>query len=143
MVDVTLNFTKTTPPLQSHICWIVSDVIFKKNCSLNLRSPMLSFKKCFLTFDDSFFNSSQNYHIYHMHFGRSLNTKYAKYTKVGEVPTFRASDTDTDLPIGSADLFNAFQYLKNRFIASKWRFISGTIASSHKNIGTFYVKVSL
>ncbi len=54
-----------------------------------------------------------------MHFGRSLNTKYAKYTKVGEVPTFRASDTDTDLPIVSAHLFNAFQYLKNRFIASK------------------------
>jgi hypothetical protein len=39
--------------------------------------------------------------------------------KVGEVPTFRASDTDTDLPIVSTDLFSGFQYLKNRFIASK------------------------
>ncbi len=28
--------------------------------------------------------------------------------KVGEVPTFRASDTDTDLPIVSADLFHGF-----------------------------------
>jgi hypothetical protein len=37
--------------------------------------------------------------------------------KVGEVPTFRASDTD--LPIVSTDLFGGFQYLKNRFIASK------------------------
>jgi hypothetical protein len=39
--------------------------------------------------------------------------------KVGEVPSFRASDTDTDLPIVSADLFHEFQYLKNCFIASK------------------------
>jgi hypothetical protein len=39
--------------------------------------------------------------------------------KVGKVPTFRASDTDTDLPIVSTDLFSEFQYLKNRFIASK------------------------
>jgi hypothetical protein len=39
--------------------------------------------------------------------------------KVGEVPTFRASDTDTDLPIVSTDLFSGFQYLKNCFIASK------------------------
>jgi hypothetical protein len=31
---------------------------------------------------------------------------------VGEVPTFRASDTDTDLPIVSTDLFGGFQYLK-------------------------------
>jgi hypothetical protein len=41
------------------------------------------------------------------------------YTKVGKVPTFRASDTDTDLPIVSTDLFSEFQYLQNRFIASK------------------------
>jgi hypothetical protein len=54
--------------------------------------------------------------------------------KVGEVPTFRASDTDTDLPIVSTDLFGGFQYLKNWFIASKWRFISDTIASLHKKI---------
>jgi hypothetical protein len=40
---------------------------------------------------------------------------------VGEVPTFRASETDTDLPIVSTDLFNGFQYQNNRFIASKWR----------------------
>jgi hypothetical protein len=40
-------------------------------------------------------------------------------TKVGEVPTFRASDTDTDLPIVSSVLFNGFQYQKNRFIPSK------------------------
>jgi hypothetical protein len=39
--------------------------------------------------------------------------------KVGEVPTFRAYDTDTDLPILSAYLFNGSQYLNNRFIASK------------------------
>jgi hypothetical protein len=39
--------------------------------------------------------------------------------KVGKVPTFRASDTDTDLPIVSTDHFSEFQYLKNRFIASK------------------------
>jgi hypothetical protein len=38
---------------------------------------------------------------------------------VGEVPTFQASDTDTDLPTASTDLFSGFQYLKNRFIASK------------------------
>jgi hypothetical protein len=38
--------------------------------------------------------------------------------KVGEVPTFLASDTDTDLLIVSTSLFNGFQYLKNRFIAS-------------------------
>ncbi len=55
-------------------------------------------------------------------------------TKVGKVPTFRASDTNTDLPIVSTDLFSEFQYLKNSFIASKWRFISDTIASSHKKI---------
>jgi hypothetical protein len=42
-----------------------------------------------------------------------------KRAKVGEVPTFRASDTDTDHPIVSANLFHGFQYLKNRFIASK------------------------
>jgi hypothetical protein len=30
------------------------------------------------------------------------------WTKVGEVPTFRASDTDTDLPIVSTDLFHGF-----------------------------------
>jgi hypothetical protein len=41
------------------------------------------------------------------------------WTKVGEVPTFRASDTDTDLPIVSTNLFGGFQCLKNRFIASK------------------------
>jgi hypothetical protein len=41
------------------------------------------------------------------------------YPKVGEVPTFQASDADTDLPIVSTDLFGGFQYLKNRFIASK------------------------
>jgi hypothetical protein len=29
-------------------------------------------------------------------------------TKVGEVPTFRASDTDTDLPIVSTDLLMDF-----------------------------------
>ncbi len=34
------------------------------------------------------------------------------YTKVGEVPTFRASDTDTDLPPVSTDLLSGFQYLK-------------------------------
>jgi hypothetical protein len=39
--------------------------------------------------------------------------------KVGEVPTFRASDTDTDFPIVLTDVFGGFQYLKNRFIASK------------------------
>jgi hypothetical protein len=39
--------------------------------------------------------------------------------KVGEVPTFRASDTDTDLPIVSTDLFGGFQNLQNRFIARK------------------------
>jgi hypothetical protein len=39
--------------------------------------------------------------------------------KVGKVPTFRASDTDADLPIVSTDLFSEFQYLKNRLIASK------------------------
>jgi hypothetical protein len=33
--------------------------------------------------------------------------------KVGEVPSFRASDTDTDLVIVSADLFHGFKYLKN------------------------------
>jgi hypothetical protein len=43
----------------------------------------------------------------------------ALFAKVGEVLTFRASDTDTDLQMVSADLLNAFQYLKNRFIASK------------------------
>jgi hypothetical protein len=32
------------------------------------------------------------------------------------------------------DLFSGFQYLKNRFIASKWRFISDRIALSHKKI---------
>jgi hypothetical protein len=53
---------------------------------------------------------------------------------VGKVPTFRASDTDTTLPIVSTDLFGGFQYLKNSFIASKGRFISDTIASSHKKI---------
>jgi hypothetical protein len=42
-----------------------------------------------------------------------------KGTKVGKVPTIRASDTDTDLPTVSTDLFSEFQYLKNRFIASK------------------------
>jgi hypothetical protein len=41
------------------------------------------------------------------------------YPKVGEVPTFGASDTNTDLSIVSTDLFGGFQYLKNRFIASK------------------------
>jgi hypothetical protein len=41
------------------------------------------------------------------------------YPKVGKVPTFRAFDTDTDFPIVSTDLFGGFQYLKNRFIASK------------------------
>ncbi len=40
-------------------------------------------------------------------------------TKVGEVPTIRASDTDTDLPTVLTDLFSGFQYLKNCFIASK------------------------
>ncbi len=40
------------------------------------------------------------------------------WAKVGEVPTFRASDTDTDLPVVSTDLFGGFLYLKNRFIAS-------------------------
>ncbi len=39
------------------------------------------------------------------------------WAKVGEVPTFQASDTNTDIPIVSTDLFNGFQYLKNRFIA--------------------------
>ncbi len=58
----------------------------------------------------------------------------ASPSKVGEVPTLRASDTDTDLPIVSADLFHGFQYLKNCVIASKWAFISDTIASSHKKI---------
>jgi hypothetical protein len=38
---------------------------------------------------------------------------------MGEVPTFQASDTDTDLPIVLTDLFGGFQYLKNQFIASK------------------------
>jgi hypothetical protein len=38
---------------------------------------------------------------------------------VGEVPTFQASDTDTDLLTVLTDLFSGFQYLKNRFIASK------------------------
>jgi hypothetical protein len=38
---------------------------------------------------------------------------------VGEVPTFQAYDTDTDLPIVLTDLFSGFQYLKNRFIALK------------------------
>jgi hypothetical protein len=56
------------------------------------------------------------------------------HAKVGEVPTFRASDTDTDLPTVSTDLFSGFQYLKHRFIASKRKFISDTIASSHKKI---------
>jgi hypothetical protein len=44
---------------------------------------------------------------------------YVYQANVGKVPTFRASDTDTDLPIVSTDLFSEFQYLKNRFIASK------------------------
>jgi hypothetical protein len=39
--------------------------------------------------------------------------------KVGEVPTFRVSDTDNDLPIVSANLFHGFQYVIGRFIASK------------------------
>jgi hypothetical protein len=39
--------------------------------------------------------------------------------KVGKVPALRASDTDTDLPTVSTDLFSRFQYLKNCFIASK------------------------
>jgi hypothetical protein len=47
---------------------------------------------------------------------------------------FWASDTDTDLPTVSTNIFSEFQYLKNRFIASKWRYISDTIASSHKKI---------
>jgi hypothetical protein len=33
---------------------------------------------------------------------------YGEQPKVGEVPTFRASDTDTNLPIVSADLFHGF-----------------------------------
>jgi hypothetical protein len=44
---------------------------------------------------------------------------YAPYAKMGEVPTFQASDTNTDLPIVSTNLFNGLQYLKNCFIASK------------------------
>ncbi len=55
-------------------------------------------------------------------------------SKVGEVPIFRASDTDTDLPTVSNDLFTGFQYPKHHFIASKWKLISDTIASSHKKI---------
>ncbi len=31
-----------------------------------------------------------------------------QYAKVGEIPTVRSSDTDTDLPIVSADLFTNF-----------------------------------
>ncbi len=54
--------------------------------------------------------------------------------KVGEFPSFRASDIDTDLPTVSTDLFSGFQYLKNHFIASKWRFVNDTIASSHEKI---------
>jgi hypothetical protein len=38
---------------------------------------------------------------------------YGLWAKVGEVPTFRASDTDTVLPIVTTDLFGGFQYLKN------------------------------
>jgi hypothetical protein len=38
---------------------------------------------------------------------------------VGEVLTFRASDTNIDLPTVSTSLFNGFQYLNNRFITSK------------------------
>jgi hypothetical protein len=51
--------------------------------------------------------------------GQWENILKAPKAKVGEVPTFRASDTDTDLPIVSTDLFGGFQYLKNRVIASK------------------------
>jgi hypothetical protein len=40
--------------------------------------------------------------------------KHRAQPKVGEVPSFRASDTDTDLPTVSTDLFNGFQYLKHR-----------------------------
>jgi hypothetical protein len=58
----------------------------------------------------------------------------ALHPKVGEVPTFRASDTDTNLPTVSTNLFSGLRYLKHRFIASKCKFISDTIASSQKNI---------
>jgi hypothetical protein len=69
----------------------------------------------------------------------AIDTVQYYQSKVAEVPTFRPSDTD--LPIVSTDLFGGFQYLKNCFIASKWRFKSDTIASTQKN--TFYVKVLL
>ncbi len=51
----------------------------------------------------------------------SVATSCYLSAKVGEVPTFQASDTNTDLPIVSADLFHEFQQL--------------TIASSLQNEG--------
>jgi hypothetical protein len=68
-------------------------------------------------------------------------TKCYCRSKVGEVPTFRASDTDTDLPILSANLFHGFLYLKNRhrFKMKIYKRCNHFIAL--KKI--YYVKVSL
>ncbi len=54
-------------------------------------------------------------------YNSQLAGAHRKGAKVGEVPTVRSSDTDTDLPIVSADLLTNFR--------------SGIIASSLKTDG--------
>ncbi len=78
----------------------------------------------------TFFDSSANTHLKD---GEEVEAA-GFWAKVGEVPTFRASDINTDLPTVSTDLFSGFQYLKHHFFASKCKFISNTIASTHKKI---------
>jgi hypothetical protein len=48
-----------------------------------------------------------------------MEENVAFLAKVGEVLTFRASNTDTNLPFVSIDFFNGFKYLNHCFIASK------------------------
>jgi hypothetical protein len=61
---------------------------------------------------------------------------------VGEVPTFRASDTNTDLPIVSTNLFGGFSIPKkspHRFKMKIYKRYNRFNAEKD----TFYVKVSL
>ncbi len=56
----------------------------------------------------TFFDSSANTHLKD---GEEVEAA-GFWSKVGEVPTFRASDNNTDLPTVSINLFSGFQYLK-------------------------------